>query len=145
MKKLKSVFILLLVLMVVAFSAVLSYVGIGENQRLGIANINLGLDLNGGVSITYQAMEGSDLSSGQRNGALAVIQKRLDAKGYTEASAYLDGTDRIRVEIPCVDDANDAVEEIGKTAMLSFVGVDYNQILSSGLTKEFYDQDAEDA
>lgn len=145
MKKLKSVFILLLVLMVVAFSAVLSYVGIGENQRLGIANINLGLDLNGGVSITYQAMEGSDLSSGQMNGALAVIQKRLDAKGYTEASAYLDGTDRIRVEIPGVDDANEAVEEIGKTAMLSFVGVDYNQILSSGLTKEFYDQYAEDA
>lgn len=144
MKKLKSAFILLLALAIIAFSAVLSYVGVGDNQRLGVANIKLGLDLNGGVSITYQAVEGSNPSSAEMDGALAVIQKRLDAKGYTEASAYLDGTDRIRVEIPGVEDANEAVEEIGKTAMLSFVGIDYTALLSSSIMDEFYEEYVQD-
>ena len=139
MKKLKSVFILLLVVLIIAVSALLSYVGIGSNEHLGVANINLGLDLAGGVSITYQAAEGSNPTSSEMEGALAVIQRRLDTKGYTEASAYLDGTDRIRVEIPGIDDASEAVDEIGRTAMLSFVGIDYSSILSSGLVEEFYD------
>ena len=56
-------------------------------------------------------------------GSLSVIQRRLDTKGYTEASAYIDGNNRIRVEIPGVEDASKAVEEIGKTAMLAFVGL----------------------
>ena len=139
MKKLKSVFILLLVVLIIAVSALLSYVGIGSNEHLGVANINLGLDLAGGVSITYQAAEGSNPTSSEMEGARAVIQRRLDTKGYTEASAYLDGTDRIRVEIPGIDDASEAVDEIGRTAMLSFVGIDYSSILSSGLVEEFYD------
>ncbi|MCI8632646.1 MAG: protein translocase subunit SecD [Lachnospiraceae bacterium] len=145
MKKLKSVFILLLVLLIIAFSAVLCYVGLGENKHFGVANINLGLDLAGGVSITYQAVEGSSPSSAEMEGALAVIQKRLDAKGYTEATAYLDGSDRIRVEIPGVEDANEAVTEIGKTAMLTFVGIDWNQITASSILEEFYPQYVEDA
>lgn len=144
MKKLKSVFILLLVLVIIAFSAVLCYVGLGENKHFGVANINLGLDLAGGVSITYQAVEGSSPSTAEMEGALAVIQRRLDAKGYTEATAYLDGSNRIRVEIPGVEDANEAVTEIGKTAMLSFVGIDWNQITSSNLAEEFYPQYVED-
>lgn len=144
MKKLRSVFILLLVLVIVAFSAVLCYVGIGENKHFGVANINLGLDLAGGVSITYEAVEGSNPTAAEMDGALAVIQKRLDAKGYTEATAFLDGTDRIRVEIPGVEDANEAVEEIGKTAMLAFVGIDWNRVISDGLQEEFYDQYVED-
>ncbi|MFQ9798974.1 MAG: hypothetical protein ACLR23_08550 [Clostridia bacterium] len=72
-------------------------------------------------------------------GALAVIQNRLDSKGYTEAQAYLDGTDRIRVEIPGVKDANAAVEDIGKTAMLTFVGFDWDDIKNSSIMDKYYD------
>lgn len=139
MKKLKSVFVLLLVIVVILFSALLCYRGLGDNVRLGVANINLGLDLAGGVSITYQAAEGEDPSSTEMDGALSVIQRRLDARGYTEASAYIDGTDRIRVEIPGVKDANQAVEEIGQTAMLRFVGIDWNAVISNNLDDDFYD------
>ena len=107
MKSLKNVFILLLTLLIIAGSAIVTFVGIGGrggdySDRFGVLNIKLGLDLAGGVSITYQAEEGSNPSSSQMEGALAVIQNRLDSKGYTEAQAYLDGTDRIRVEIPGV-------------------------------------------
>ena len=74
MGRLKNVFILLLVLIVTAALCLLSYVGWGSSTRLGVKNINLGLDLAGGVSIVYEAEEGSNPSSDQMNGALAVIQ-----------------------------------------------------------------------
>lgn len=141
MRRMKNVFVLVMMLIATAALCVVSYIGIGDNVRLGVANINLGLDLAGGVSIVYQAEEGSNPSSEEMDGALAVIQRRLDAKGYTEANAYLDGTDRIRVEIPGVKDASEAVEEIGKTAMLTFVGVDWDtMMLDEELLAPYYEQ-----
>ncbi|MFR5072679.1 MAG: hypothetical protein ACLTDS_11355 [Bianqueaceae bacterium] len=150
MKSLKNVFILLLTLLIIAGSAIVTFVGIGGrggdySDRFGVLNIKLGLDLAGGVSITYQAEEGSNPSSSQMEGALAVIQNRLDSKGYTEAQAYLDGTDRIRVEIPGVKDANAAVEDIGKTAMLTFVGFDWDDIKNSSIMDKYYDLYVQDA
>lgn len=106
----------------------------------GASGIKLGLDLAGGVSITYQAVEGSNPTSDQMEGALSVIQRRLDAKGYTEANAYLDGNDRIRVEIPGVEDASKAVEEIGRTALLRFVGIDWSAVVAdTDLVSAYYD------
>lgn len=146
MGRVKNVFILLLLLIVTAALCVLSYVGIGDNRRLGVANINLGLDLAGGVSIVYQAEDGSNPSSSEMDGALAVIQRRLDSKGYTEATAYLDGSNRIRVEIPGVEDANEAVQEIGKTAMLTFVGVDWDVLIANDdFMEPYYQKYVEDA
>lgn len=146
MSRLKNVFILLLVLIVTAALCLLSYVGWGDNVRLGVKNINLGLDLAGGVSIVYEAEEGSNPTSDEMDGALAVIQRRLDAKGYTEASAYIDGTDRIRVDIPGVKDANEAVSEIGKTAQLTFVGVVWSDLLAdTEFITPFYQQYVDDA
>ncbi len=145
MGRMKNVFVLLLLLIVTAVLCLLSYVGWGDNVRLGVKNINLGLDLAGGVSVVYQAEEGSDPTTDEMNGALAVIQRRLDAKGYTEASAYIDGTDRIRVDIPGVEDANEAVSEIGKTALLTFVGVDWNTLVAnSDFMAPYYQQYADD-
>ena len=150
MKSLKNVFILLLTLLIIAGSAIVTFVGIGSrggdySDRFGVLNIKLGLDLAGGVSITYHAEEGSNPSSSQMEGALAVIQNRLDSKGYTEAQAYLDGTDRIRVEIPGVKDASAAVEDIGKTAMLTFVGFDWDDIKDSSIMDKYYDLYVQDA
>ena len=67
MKSLKNVFILLLTLLIIAGSAIVTFVGIGGrggdySDRFGVLNIKLGLDLAGGVSITYQAEEGSNPS-----------------------------------------------------------------------------------
>ncbi|MBO4888687.1 MAG: protein translocase subunit SecD [Firmicutes bacterium] len=123
MKKLKPVAILLVCLILIAL---IGWITFGEFPGLAsrsAKNIHLGLDLAGGVSITYQAEDGAVPSEEEMKGALSVIQRRLDTKGYTEASAYLDGTNRIRVEIPGVEDASKAVEEIGRTAMLAFYGL----------------------
>lgn len=143
MKKTKNAIVLCLITVIVICFALVSLAGVG-NFGIGAKNIHLGLDLAGGVSITYQAAEGTNPTADEMDGALAVIQRRLDAKGYTEANAFLDGSNRIRVEIPGVADASAAVEEIGRTAMLRFIGVDYNRLLSSSIMEEFYERYMED-
>ncbi len=123
MKKLKPILFLLISLILIGL---ISWITFGEFPGLSARsarNIHLGLDLAGGVSITYQAADNVIPSEEEMKGSLSVIQRRLDTKGYTEASAYIDGNNRIRVEIPGVEDASKAVEEIGKTAMLAFVGL----------------------
>ena len=143
MKHIKEAVILFLTLAVICLTAFAAFGG-GKENPISAQHIHLGLDLAGGVTITYQAKEGSDPSSEEMNGALAVIRHRLDNKGYTEANAYLEGTDRIRVEIPGVEDASEAVEEIGRTAMLQFVGIDYEAIIRSDYIEEFYQRYLED-
>ncbi len=146
MGRIKNVFILALLLIVTVALCLLSYVGLGSSRFFGVKNINLGLDLAGGVSVVYEAEEGSNPTSEEMNGALAVIQRRLDSKGYTEANAYIDGTTRIRVEIPGVKDANEAVSEIGKTAMLTFVGVDWSELIKNeDFMEPYYQQYVDDA
>ncbi len=143
MKHLKEFVILFLTLAVITLTAFAAFGG-GANNPLRAQNIHLGLDLAGGVTITYQAEEGSDPTAEEMNGALAVIRHRLDNKGYTEANAFLEGSNRIRVEIPGVEDASEAVEEIGRTAMLQFVGIDYEAIIRSSYIEEFYQRYLED-
>ena len=137
MKRMKNVLILLLVAAVIACASLFAFIGL-DNARVGMKNIHLGLDLAGGVSITYQAAEDNPTQN-QMDGARAIINNRLSALGYTEASSFQDGTNRIRVEIPGVSDANEAVKQIGKTAMLTFVGLDWNSLVSAGLTDEYVD------
>ena len=136
MKNLKHVLILLLALVVITSTTLVAFLGLGENVSVGINKIHLGLDLAGGVSITYEAEE-ENPTSDQMDGALAIINNRLSTLGYTEATAVIESGNRIRVEIPGVSDANEAVQQIGKTAMLSFVGVDWSAIVSAGYVEEY--------
>lgn len=86
--------------------------------------IKLGLDLQGGVNIVYEPKIEDDLSAEELDvamqGAQALIQKRLDAKGYTEAEVSIEGTKRLRVDIPGVEDPQKAISEIGAAGMLYF-------------------------
>ncbi len=123
MKKFKPAGILLLCLVLIGLVSWISFGSFPGLENRSAQNIHLGLDLAGGVSITYQAKDGIVPAEEEMQGALSVIQRRLDSKGYTEANAFLAGTNRIRVEIPGVEDASKAVEEIGRTAMLQFVGL----------------------
>ena len=61
--------------------------------------------------------------------AISMIQQRLDRKGWTEANVYQEGTKRIRVEIPGVEDVETAVSEIGQTAKLSFIDIQGNVLV----------------
>jgi len=92
--------------------------------------IKLGLDLQGGVNIVYEAVVQGDPTPADMAAALQMIQLRLDKENYTEAEAYLEGTKRIRVDIPGVKDPQKAIEDIGATAYLKFVDEQGQELLS---------------
>lgn len=118
MKKSKATVILIGILAALAglvyyASIILSSTGIGEEM-----SIPLGLDLSGGVSITYQVMD-ENPSAEDMSDTIYKLQKRVE--GYsTETSVYQVGEDRIAVEIPGVSDANTILEELGNPGSLEF-------------------------
>ncbi len=118
MKKSKAIGILVLILAILAgmtwyAGTIISTVGVGENR-----NIKLGLDLAGGVSITYKAVEDNPSSEDMKD-TVYKLQRRVE-KYSTEASVYQEGSDRINIEIPGVSDANTILEEMGKPGSLEF-------------------------
>jgi SecD/SecF fusion protein len=94
-------------------SIILSSTGIGKDM-----SIKLGLDLAGGVSITYEVEE-DDFTSEEVSDTIYKLQKRIESYS-TEAVVYREGEDRITVEIPGVTDANAILEELGKPGSLEF-------------------------
>lgn len=87
--------------------------------RLAMPDIKLGLDLDGGVSITYQAA--TDNPTAEQMGD-SVYKLQLKAQDYsTEAEVYQEGNDKINIDIPGVNNANDILEELGKPGTLYFV------------------------
>lgn len=83
-------------------------------------SIKLGLDLAGGVSITYQATGEEDPSVQDMADTIYKLQQRVTAYS-TEAKVYQEGTRRINIEIPGVSDANKILEELGKPGSLYFI------------------------
>ena len=81
--------------------------------------IKLGLDLDGGVSITYQAAKDNPTSEEMGD---SVYKLQLKAQDYsTEAEVYQEGGNKINIDIPGVSDANGILEELGKPGTLYFV------------------------
>ena len=81
--------------------------------------IKLGLDLDGGVSITYQAVKDNPTSEEMGD---SVYKLQLKAQDYsTEAEVYQEGGNKINIDIPGVNDANNILEELGKPGTLYFV------------------------
>jgi SecD/SecF fusion protein len=115
----KSGLILALILVASLGLGVLSALGIGQGKLMGYANIRQGLDLMGGVSILYEADVASPTAE-EMNAAESLLRRRLDAKGWTEADVGRQGQKQLRVDIPGVDDPEQAVNEIGQTALLQF-------------------------
>lgn len=118
MKKSKGIAILILILAVlfgVSWYAgtIISTVGVGESR-----NIKLGLDLKGGVSITYETVEENPSPEDMKD-TVYKLQKRVESYS-TEASVYQEGSNRINIEIPGVSDANAILEELGKPGSLEF-------------------------
>ena len=91
-------------------------------------NIKLGLDLAGGVSITYRSRRETPTKE-QMKDTVYKLQQRVE--GYsTEALVYQEGSDRINIEIPGVSDANKILEELGKPGSLEFQNEDGETILA---------------
>lgn len=81
--------------------------------------ITQGLDLKGGTVIVFKA-QADEPTDDDMETVVSTIRKRLDLQGYTEATVTRQGTDKIRVELPDVQDAEAAVETLGATAQLKF-------------------------
>ena len=90
----------------------------------------LGLDLQGGVMVRLEAPE--DTPQEDMEAAKSVIENRINALGVAEPEVRLEGTNRISVELPGVDDAEEAVRVIGTTAKLQFVRYDNGELILEG-------------
>ena len=120
--RIKSVFSLLIFLALVAGGIYVAMFGVGKNEIGKAANIPLGLDLQGGLSVTYE-ITNENPGQDEINITIDKLQKRVD--GYSsEGEVYQEGDDRITVEIP-VDtekyDAHAILEDLGQPGQLFFL------------------------
>jgi len=83
----------------------------------------LGLDLIGGIQVLLEAdlPEGTDVTSEQMQTARQIVENRVNGLGVSEAVVQLAGDRRIVVELPGIDDPEQAVNTIKGTALLEFV------------------------
>ena len=91
-------------------------------------DIKLGLDLAGGVSITYRTVIDNP-SDTDMSDTIYKLQQRVQNYS-TEAQVYQEGNNRINIDIPGVSDANTILEELGKPGSLMFMDPDGNVILT---------------
>ena len=119
MKKSRGILSLILVAALSVLLGVTTIRGL-DSEGMGAAkNINLGLDLEGGVSITYQ-VKGDKPSQEDMDDTVYKMQRRVEQYS-TEAQAYQEGDNRISIEIPGVEDANAILEELGQPGSLYFI------------------------
>ena len=130
MKKKSNAIITLVVLAaLLGFLAYTAIVGIGAEKAGAASGIKQGLDLAGGVSITYQVVGDGEPSEADMADTIYKLQRRVE--GYsTEAQVYKEGSDRINIEIPGVSDANAILEELGKPGSLVFMNSSGAEVLN---------------
>ena len=120
MKKSKAIIILLCALLVLLGVGYVDLNGVDAEGTASASDISLGLDLAGGVSITYQVVGDEEPDATDMADTIAKLQKRVE--NYSkEAIVYQEGTDRINIEIPGVTDANRILEELGRPGSLYFI------------------------
>ena len=120
MKKSNAIIALAAIVLAIAAFGYMVFYGVGVDQVGSAEGIHLGLDLAGGVSITYKAVEEGTPSTEDMDDTVYKLQQRVE--GYsTEAQVYKEGSDRISIEIPGLSDANAVLEELGKPGSLYFI------------------------
>ena len=119
MKKNRGIFVLVMTVLVTAFLIFTTAVGFGPTGTGAAKNIKTGLDLSGGVSITYETSKEKPKADEMQD-TIYKLQKRVEQYS-TEAQVYQEGENRIIVEIPGVNDANKILEELGKPGSLYFI------------------------
>jgi preprotein translocase subunit SecD len=129
------VFILIFAIAIAGIFVAVNGVQMGEREVLPMRNsIKQGLDLRGGVFVVFEAdtdATGQELDQ-LINQTIQVFRRRVDAMGLTEPIIVQEGDRRIRVELPGVEQVQDALDMIGKTAQLEFVTPDGELVLTGG-------------
>lgn len=128
MKNARSKSVFFLVVILIATFAYTAFAGIsagGMEIKSAVSNIKQGLDLKGGVFVLYEAdtdITGTELDD-IMDQTIAVFRKRIDSMGLTEPLIVREGEKRIRIELPGVENAQQALDTIGKTAQLQFITI----------------------
>ncbi|MEO1814198.1 MAG: protein translocase subunit SecD [Acetobacterium sp.] len=128
----------MLLILITLFIALVGYVlfsgvSVGVYDIGNVSNnINYGLDLTGGVNVVLEAEATDDdpVTAEKIESAMLTIRQRIDTLGVSEPTITKQGDNRIRVSIPSVSDQEEALDLIGKTAQLEFVGPDGTVILT---------------
>ena len=129
MKKSKAIVVLIVMLVALLGIGFIDIWGIDGKGKGSASDIKLGLDLAGGVSITYQVVGEEEPDATDMSDTIAKLQKRVEQYS-TEAIVYQEGTNRINIEIPGVSDATKILQELGKPGSLYFI----SQTSKDGLT-----------
>ncbi len=132
----KNKILAVVIIAVIIFGAVVSFTGIGSVKKLK-DQMKYGLDINGGV---YVLMQAETKAKGKDKAALmdqtkSVLENRVNAMGISEASVAVEGSDKIRVEMPGVSNADQAIRQIGKTAQLRFLLADGTLVMNGNEVK----------
>lgn len=127
-QKAKSVLIIVLFLLITAGCAYIDIYGLLGSGKA--EDITLGLDLAGGVSITYEIEDGNAKAEDIAD-TVYRLQRRVD--GYSkEGEVYRQGDNRIAIEIPGVENANEILEELGKPGALEFMDTENYNLFVAG-------------
>lgn len=101
-----------------------------------VANrITLGLDLQGGFEVLYEAEpleKGQKITASTLNDAAQAVSRRIDVLGVSEPQITVEGEDRIRVQLAGVTDPDKARDILGKPAVLTFRAPDGKKVLMRG-------------
>ncbi|MCR5788513.1 MAG: protein translocase subunit SecD [Lachnospiraceae bacterium] len=120
MKRRNAIIVLAVFFLCTLLFGLMVIFGVGTEKTGAASNVKLGLDLAGGVSITYQAVGEETPSAADMSDTIYKLQRRVE--GYsTESQVYKEGDDRISIEIPGVEDANAVLEDLGKPGSLYFI------------------------
>lgn len=99
-----------------------------------VSNITLGLDLQGGFEVLYEAKpltEGQQLTEETLTAAAAAVRQRIDVLGVEEPNVAIEGENRIRVQLAGVADQDEARRVLGTPAHLTF-RLNHEEVLLSG-------------
>lgn len=119
-EKSKGITTLVLTVLIMVALGFVAIWGIGTEKAGSASGIRQGLDLAGGVSITYQVVGDENPSAEDMGDTIYKLQKRVETYS-TEAQVYQEGADRINIEIPGVSDANSILEDLGRPGALYFI------------------------
>lgn len=131
----KKTMLFILIIAIVGLAAFTAINGI-EAGKVKIAkvkdSIDLGLDLKGGVYVVLEAqtdLQGAELQKVMEQSKM-IISERVDGLGVSEPNIAIEGNNRIRIELAGIDNPQEAIDMIGKTAQLQFIDPEGNEVLT---------------
>ena len=136
--KRKGILQLIVIVAVIGLCTFTTCVGFTKHHKGSAQNIKLGLDLAGGVSITYQAV-GDTPSDKDMEDTRNMMQKRAEVYS-TESSVVIGEGGRISIDIPGVSNAEEVLQSLGKEGSLDFVAQDDMSYEDEGKTIPKYEK-----